>query len=192
MALTVVQYEEITALLREVPALVDELAERSVEFPERVLVWLGRAEKALENNRLSACSQVAACRAALIATCRGLRSPSTAMTGRVTPRKMRDAEACAALERSNDVLHSAIAERETVFREAERCAQQVVVLLSAKGLLPDAGGVTHQEWLRSLQRTAAADPELMALAAHLVSLVGASDVLVFLDRAVAKVLFGGG
>lgn len=188
MALTVAQFEEIAALLREVPALVDGLESRRPGFAEQVLRWLRRAESSLENNRIAAASHLSACRAMLIEAGRGVHHRSVVLVGRPTPRKLREASAGAALERANEVLHGVISPREATFRDAERIARQLAVVAEAKGFVRacrDAGG--HQDFLRALQQRIASDADLASAHAHLLAIVGRNDLLVFLDRALGPV-----
>lgn len=187
MALSVAQYEEIASILHEVPRLVDDLEARRADFPGRVLAWLKRAERALEDNRLPACSRVAAWRAALLQAGRGVQHPDVRMLGRPTVRKLLEATACMALEHGNDLLHTAVGDREGIFQEAERIAQQLLAVIAAKGLLDGRSASSHQERLLDLQQRVASDRDLAAVYAHLVSLVGSTDVLVFFDRALPKV-----
>src|SRR4051794_10071049 len=111
MGLNVVQYEDIVALLREVPPLVDELEARQSGFAGEVLAWLKRAEVTLEANRLPLVSQISSFRAQLIEAGRGVQFGELTFVGRPTARKLRDAAASLVLQRGNDLLHAAIAER---------------------------------------------------------------------------------
>ena len=188
MALNVIQYEEIGALLHQIPRLVDKLEARQSGFVEGVLAWLRQTEVTLENNRLAAVSQVAACRATLIEAARGVHSKDVVFVGRATPRKVREATASMVLQRGNDLLHSVIAERQAVFQEAERISRQVMAVAAAKGLLRDCAGTgQRQQFLECVQQKVAADQDLASVYAHLVALVGKADVLIFLDRAITKV-----
>lgn len=188
MALNVLQYEEIVSLLREVPGLVDGLETRSSRYPDDVLGWLRRAEVVLEHNRLPAVSQVAACRATLISATRGVRAPDVVIVGRPTVRKVREATASMVLLRCNDLLQGTIAERQATFGEAERIARQVLTVAEAKGIVETCrDGRPHGAFLACLQQQIAVDPDLANANAHLVSLLGRSDVLIFLDRAVPTV-----
>lgn len=187
MAITVAQFEEISALLRQVPRLVDRLEARQSSFVDGVLAWLRQVETTLENNRLTVVSQVAAYRATLIEAVRGVHNKDIVFVGRATPRKVQEATASMVLQRSNDVLHDVIAERQAVFQEAERVARQVMAMAEARGLIRGCGGGTHQQFLVCIQRAVAADHDLASAYAHMVALVGKNDVLVFMDRALAKV-----
>jgi hypothetical protein len=187
VVLNVVQYEEINALLQQVPRLVDRLQDRHSDYPSEVLSWLRRAETAMENNHLPASSQLAACRAVLLGADRGVRHPEIELTGRPTVRKVRDAAASWVLERSSALLHSVIAERQAVFQEAERIAQQVVAVADAKGLLAPCAGLAHQQFLEGVQRQVAQDPDLASAHTHLVALVGRTDELIFFDRALGRI-----
>lgn len=187
MALNVAQYEEISALLQQVPRLVDRLESRQSGFAEGVLAWLKQAETALQSNRLPVVSQVASCRAMLIAAARGVQAKEVVFVGRPTPRKVQDATAGMALERGNELLHGVIAERQGVFQDAERIAGQVIAVAAARGLVGECGGgQSHHQFLQCVQQKVAADPDLASACAHLVALVGKTDILVFLDRALAK------
>lgn len=184
MALNVVQYEEIVALLRRVPALTDQLEARSAAFPDDVLTWLKQAESTLENNRVPAVSRISAFRAMLIEAGRGVRHQEVAIVGRPTTRKVQEGTASMALQRSNDVLHDVIAARATVFEEAERLSRQILAVADAKGLVRECDdGRPHEAYLTCLRDSVAADADLAGVYVHLVSLVGATDVLIFFDRA---------
>src|SRR6476659_4620467 len=106
MALNVVQYEDIVARLREVPALVDMLEERRTGFPDAVLDWLKRVESSLENNHMPVVSQVASCRAMLIESARGVYTEEISFTGRPTARKIQDGVGSLVLQRSSDLMHA--------------------------------------------------------------------------------------
>jgi hypothetical protein len=106
------------------------------------------------------------------------------ISGRPTARKVQEATASLVLRRSSDLLHAVIAERQAVFQEAERISRQVLAIAQAKGMvqaLEEPG--PRQEIPADLQRRVAADPDLASVHAHLISLVGATDVLIFYDRA---------
>ena len=184
MALNVVQYEEIVALLRQVPSLTDRLEARSAGFADEVLAWLKQAEATLENNRVPAVSRVSALRAMLIEAGRGVRHEQVAFVGRPTTRKVQEGTASMALQRTNEVLHDVIAERQAVFEEAERISRQILAVADAKGLVQACDdGRPHEAFLACLRDSVASDPDLAGVHVHLVSLVGATDVLIFLDRA---------
>ncbi|WP_460626041.1 hypothetical protein [Intrasporangium mesophilum] len=196
MALNLMQYEEIVSLLQRVSGLVDKLEARDSEFADGVQHWLKDCEVALENNRIPAVSQIATGRAVLIQATRGVRLEELDISGRPSPRKVRDATAALVLQRGTDVLNTVIVERQAVFQEAERIARQVLAIAQAKGMIPDptervadreAGHETEQEAgpgrLTRLQRTIRADADLAGVYTHLLALVGTTDVLVFFDRA---------
>jgi hypothetical protein len=187
VALTLLQYEHLVRLLGDVPALVDALEDRRPGFTTDVVDWLRQVEEALADDRLPAVSQVAACRAQLIEARRGVLPAGVVVMGRPTARKVQEAAAARVLERSSDILHGVIADREGVFAEAERVSAQLVVVGGAKGLVAAChDGNSHPEMLRCLQRSLAADGDLAGGYAHLLSLVGSTDVIIVLDRALAR------
>jgi hypothetical protein len=188
MALGVAQIEELSSLLHEVPGLVDGLESRNAAYAGEVLAWLRRMEKSLENHRLAAVSQVSACRAMLVQADRGVHDRDVTFVGRPTPRKVQEASASLALRRANEIVHGLIAGRQSVFEDAERIAGQVVVVAAAKGYVREcAAGRSGQQFLQCLNDRVAADADLVSAHAHLLAMVGKTDVLVFLDRALARV-----
>jgi hypothetical protein len=186
MALTVLQTEQIAGLLREVPGFVDGLQARRPGLAGDVVEWLRRAESALENNRLPAVSHLATLRAQLIEAERGVQTTEVTFAGRPTTRKIREATVGVVLERSSDVLHGVIGSRQTVFDEAERITAQLVVVAGAKGLVAKCAEGSQGEALSCLQQSMAGDPDLASGYAHLLSLVGTTDIVIFLDRALAR------
>jgi hypothetical protein len=185
LALNIVQVEEINALLQEVPRLVDRLENRSSDFWDGVHTWLKHAENILENNRLPTVSQVAAYRAMLLQATRGAQSGDITIAGKPTPRKIRDATATLVLQRCNQLLHDLIAERQTVFQEADRLARQLIAVAEVNGMIQRCkNNSPHQAFLQCVQKSIEADPNLLGVYTHLVALVGKVDVLIFLDRAI--------
>lgn len=185
MALNVAQVEEIAGLLREVPRLVDEMQARRAEFVADVLAWLKRAETALESNRLPAVSQVSSCRAALLQATRGAHTKDLAFTGRATLRKVAQATASVSIERASQLLNGAISERQAVFQEAERLTRRVIAVAEAKGIVRTcASSGDRHAFLQCVRQKVADDADLASVYVHLIGLVGKSDVVVFLDRAI--------
>jgi hypothetical protein len=187
VALTVAQYEEILAVLRRVSPLVDVLESRNAGFYDEVLDWLRLAEKILTDVRLPAASEVAACRGRLIEAGRGAQPAELSFVGRATLRKVREATATDVLRRGNEVLQGVIAERQLVFQEAERIARQLLAVAELKGLLPTGDAQAQQRFVYELRDRVTEDPGLATAHAHLVGLVGATDTLIFLDRALPSV-----
>jgi hypothetical protein len=184
VALGVTQVEQVADLLLEVRSLVDALESRKSGYVEGVLSWLRRVEAALESNRLAAVSQVAACRAMLVQAARGFVDKDVAVAGRPTTRKVEEATASLALRRVNELLHALIADRQSTFQDAERIAQQVMVVAMAKGYVRECRGLG--QFLQCMDQRIATDPDLVSARAHLLAMVGKTDVLVFLDRALAR------
>lgn len=134
-----------------------------------------------------AVSRISSYRAVLVAAARGVSSQDVTYVGRPTTRKIREGAASIALQRSNEVLHDVVAERRAVFEEAERISRQILAVAEAKGLIrPCEDGRPHDAFLGCLRQHVAADTDLGSIYVHLVSLVGATDVLVFFDRARAS------
>jgi hypothetical protein len=183
MALNVVQVEAFQQLLLEVPRLVDRIERRSSGLAGHVLDWLKRVEAALENNKIASVSRIAALRAQLLQAGRGVQGADVQVTGRPTRRKIEDATAAMALQRGNQLLHDVIAERESVFGEAERLMRQLVAVAEAKGIVRACREHVPAAPLPCIQQAMAADADLAGGYVRLVSLVGKYDAAIFLDRA---------
>lgn len=188
MALHLVQVEEIQALLRLVPSLVDQLEQRRSEFVDNVHGWLKQVEQVLEQNRLPLVSQIASHRAMLIQATRGLHGKEVVFTGKPTQRKILDATASLVLQRCNHLLHDLIAERLASHQEAERLARQILVVAKAKGILQSCTQAAGQQaFLQCLQDQVSADRDLINLYNHFVAMVGKYDALIFFDRMLSDV-----
>jgi len=164
---------------------VDQLENRRSDFWDGVHTWLKHAENILENNHLPAVSQVAAYRAMLLQASRGAQSGDIRFAGKPTLRKIRDATATMVLQRCNQLLHDVIAERQTVFQEADRLARQLIAVAEANGIIQKCkNNSPHQAFLQCVQNSIGTDPNLVGVYTHLIALVGKVDVLIFLDRAI--------
>ena len=76
-----------------------------------------------------------------------------------------------------------------VRRDSNRRAAgaQLIVVAGAKGMVEACeDGNAHPVMLRCLQQNLASDADLASGYAHLLSLVGATDVIIVLDRALAR------
>lgn len=187
MALTLLQYEEVVGLLGRTVPLVDLLESRGSGYSDEVLRWLKDVETSLVGCRVPAVSRVAACRAALLGAARGVHVPEVVIAGRPTQRKVRDATASLVLRQCVDLLQDVIAERRATFEEAERIAGQVVAVVQLRGWLGGTFSQGRQRGLEALLARMASDADLANAHARLLAIVGRSDVLILLDRALAKV-----
>jgi hypothetical protein len=122
-------------------------------------------------------------------SCAGPGLAALPWAGRLPRRiKIKEAPAALLLGRGSDVLQALITAQQPVFQEAERIARQALAVAKLKGLaLTPGGGVPQQQFLHELQDRLAADPDLATVNAHIAGLVGTTDALVFLDRALVSV-----
>jgi hypothetical protein len=183
----VAQYEELLRVLGEVSILVDKLEERRTDFSDDVLAWLKHAEQVLANNRLPDAAQIAAYRARLIEAGRGVQQRDLRIVGRQSLRRIKEATGALVLESGNNILQAVIADRKPVFQEAERISRQMLAMAQLKGVVTGpTDGDSQQQFLQKLRDQLAADPDFASIHAHVVGLVGSSDTLVVLDRALAS------
>jgi len=177
--------EEIHALLLRVPSLVDGLARHDPDFPNAVKDWLAQVEQVLLRNRLSIAAEIATLRGTVIAAERGVMPPVTALSGRTTPRKIREAAATEALRKAGALVADSIRGSEAQFAEAERLVRQLVVVAERKGLLAATPGTPTQQ-LVTLWNAIRNDAELGAIATHVAGLAGPESALILLDRALSS------
>jgi hypothetical protein len=191
--LPVVNLEEFHRLLLALPGIVDALETRASDGPVAVRAWLVEAEGVLERNRMPAAGNVAALRARLDSARRGVVPDGVVMSGTVARRKVVQAVAAEVIGEAADLLASRIVADEERLDEADRLARQLTVAAHVKGMVnghPSAGD--HAGVVSAIWGAVVADPELGGGAVHLLSLVGPSDALIVMDRALTRDAWNGG
>lgn len=190
--LRVVNLEEFHRLLLELPAIVDALDARRSDGPATVRTWLVEAEGALERNRLPTAGNVAALRARLDSAGRGAVPVGVVVSGNVTRRKVVHAVAAGVIGEAADLLASVIGADEERLDEADRLARQLTVAAQVKGMVNGRPSqADHAAAVSSIWSAVVADPELGGGAVHLLSLVGPSDALIVMDRALTRDAWNG-
>ena len=107
--------------------------------------------------------------------------------GRVTRSKVLTAVQTQAIQRAAEIAATLIGENRPRVADAERVAQLIVATARSRALvLAPPPGVSRTQYLRGLRAGVAAVPELESAAIHLEGLVGATDALIFLDRALSR------
>ncbi len=190
--LRVVNLEEFHRLMMELPDIVDALDARRSDGPVAVRAWLVEAEGVLERNRMPAAGNVAALRARLDSAGRGAVPEGVVMSGNVTRRKVVQAVAADVIGGAAGLLATQIGADEQRFDEADRLARQLTVAAQVKGMVnghPTTGD--HAGAVSSIWSAIVADPELGGGAVHLLSLVGPSDALIVMDRALTRDAWNG-
>lgn len=190
--LRVVNLEEFHRLLLEVPAIVDALDSRASDGPVAVRAWLVEAEGVLERNRLPLAGNVAVLRARLDSAGRGAVPEGVVVSGNATRRKVVHAVAADVIGVAADLLATQIGADEERLEEADRLARQLTVAAQLKGLVngrPPAED--HTAAVSAIWSSVVADPELSGGAVHLLSLVGPSDAVIVMDRALSRDAWNG-
>jgi len=178
--------EEIEALLLRVPGIVQQFEVRDPEFILSLKTWLSEAATTLADNRMPISAEVAGYRGALISAERGFWDGAEPR-GRSNARKLREARAAGLLKQASGAVQSAIAARRGQVDEAERIMRQIVAVSYHIGLLqPDPGG-NRSTYLRSTWQAISKQAEIASLVVHVVALIGNTDVLIELDRAIAQI-----
>ena len=182
--LRVLNIEEIEGLLILVPELAREQETSSDTFPKSVASWLTRLETVLAANRLYQAGTVAALRSAAAAATIGSIPEGMQVRGTPTRRKLDVMVASHVLQRACKIASDVLTDNRPRLADAEKVAHQIVAAARSRNLLvPKVSGFDNTQYLRQLVRGFVAQPDLENAMSHLESLVGPSDKLVFLDRA---------
>ena len=127
-------------------------------------------------------------RGVLIAAERGAIPPGVAVSGRQTPRKIKMATAAEVIRKSEELVSEAVRADAARIGEAERLVAQMVSVARRKQLVPEGlNGPEHTAMLRWLWQAMAADPDTGSAAVHVAGMVGPTDALILLDRALPTV-----
>lgn len=182
--LRIVQLEELETLLLELPAIVQQQAQRSPDFSMRVRDWLTALEGVLAANRLHQAGVIATLRSELIATEQGQLPAELKFRGRPTRSRVLNSVASQCLQRAADVVTLLITENRSRVTESERVSRQVVAAGLSRGLI-DARPreLDNTQYLRHLRQALAASGDLEPALVHVEGLVGPHDLFVLLDRA---------
>lgn len=178
--------EEIESLLLKVPLLIKQFDERDPGFFHLVKSWLADVEDMLSKNRLPQTSEISVCRSTLISIERGF-SDGIEIQSRMNARKLRDAQASHVLKRATDVLMETIRFRRGQVDEAIRVMMQIVAVADHLGLIASDSGQNHTTYLQSTLLTISNQSELTSLVVHITGLLGKTDTLVVLDRAITSI-----
>ena len=170
--------DRIDALRLGVPPIVDLYDNGDPRFEEDVKRWIHDAEGILTMGRLPAVASLAALRGTLIAAEDGTVPAGITFSGRATPRKIRDAIAADVLRRADELMVNATSNAAAQFAEADRLIRQLLPVAIKKGLI---GSSATASW-SSIET----DPDLGAIATHVIGLVGRADALVLLGRALQQ------
>jgi hypothetical protein len=183
--LRLTQLEEIEGLLLDMGRLVGMQEERQPDFPERTVGWLRQLEAAFEADRLVESALIAGLRSAIDSANTGIVPPELTVRGQPTRTKLARLMSGQALQRAAEIGASVVASNRPRFAEAELVAQRLAAGLRSLDLLvPEDLVATHTEWLRAIRVVIASRPDLEPAMVHLEGLVGPSDSLIVLDRAI--------
>lgn len=190
--LRIVNLDEFHRLLLRVPALVDDLENRTADAPGAVRRWLVDVEGSLANNRMALAGNIAGLRARLDSASKGAVPQGVVVIGSLSRRKVRYAVAAEVLQEAADTLATKIAEDDARIDEAERLARQLIVAANLKGMIngppPSAD---HADAIQAIWKAILSEPEIGAGAVHLLSLVGSNDAAIVLDRTIARDIWSG-
>jgi len=177
--------EEIESLLLNVPTLVKRFEDRDPDFLSAVISWLAAAEDTLSKNRMPQTSEIAVCRSELISANRGFSEGAPLQT-RMGARQLREARASQLLKRATEVLTETIHHRRGQIDEASRLMMQMVAVADHLGLIPADSGQNHTAYLQTILQAMVNRTELTSLVVHVTGILGKADILIVLDRSIAR------
>ena len=123
-------------------------------------------------------------RSSLLSAEQGQLPSGVTFRGRPTSSRVINAVAVQSLRHAADLASGLIAEHRPRLAEGERVAQQIIAAARSRGLIIDrACSESNTQYLKALRASLAAAGDLEAAAVHLEGLVGPSDALILLDRA---------
>lgn len=188
LMLRLLNIEELESMLTQIPGLIRLFEKKESIFFNSVKIWLEQLEKALENNRLQACSDIALLKGTLISVERGLLPQGIEFSNHKTHRKVLDAFAVETLKKANDQITLLIKGSLGQITEAERYIRQVVPLAERKGLIhpPQESAKDYTTYLQETWQRLLADQELGNVCLHIKGLVSSQDILILLDRTLAN------
>lgn len=182
--LRLTQLEEIEGLLLGAGRLVHMQEQRDVDFVAATVGWLQQLEAALESNRLVEAALIAGLRSGVASAAAGNFPPGITTRGQPTRTKVAGLVAGQALQRATEIGAGVVAVNRPRFAEAELVAQRMsAALRSLNLLLPERLTANRTEWLRAVRAIVAGRADLEPAMVHLEGLVGSTDSLIVLDRA---------
>jgi hypothetical protein len=181
--------EEVENLLLQLPDLVQSQERRDASFPFKAEGWLGELENVLAANRLYQAGTIATLRSALVAAARGQVPTGLTFRGRASRSQVLHAVASESLRHASEVASALIGENRPRLAEAERVAHQIIAAALSHGVVSNrAGGVSNEQYIRSLRHELVTHGGLESAIVHLEGLAGPHDTLILLDRALAPYL----
>jgi hypothetical protein len=176
--------EEINDSLLHLPRLIDEFEQRDAAIVEKTKKWLVKLETILMNNRMALAGTIAALRGTLLASERGLIPEGITITGKSTPRKIREVTATQVIRKASEAISIAMIDDTARISEANRLGLQVVTLARSKGILSSLGvadGLNITEVWGILLRDSDVAPGMV----RLLALVGQNDAMIIIDRSIS-------
>ena len=184
-------YNELAALLLEVPELVKSYEGSSPHFPRAVLEWATRVEATMKRKALPEVSKVSALKAHIISAERGLLSgDNPALIQRIQPsrRKYVEATAAQAVAGIQLALHGILAPYEARYVEAAQTVRKMVIDSSQAGILNGhfKKGLPEEEGMPVLFQSMMACEPLKPYGTHVLELVSYGDALRLLRDSIAE------
>jgi hypothetical protein len=185
------QIEELSALLLEVPNLIELQDDRSGEFVGAVTNWLRRVEKCLVSNRIHNAGMVATVRSDLMTVVGGRVPNDLDFRSHPSPTKVLVAASSKGLREAVAVVTAVLDTEMERLRGAEALAVQLIAVAWARDLLDPRALETDRsadEMFSDTRRILLADPETAKGIHQLDALVGPHDSFVLLDRVMSMTL----
>ncbi len=172
--------EEIMALQLRVTQLVAAYERLDTDFPQQVKEWLSSMEQMLSATRIPFATELVVLRGTIVSAERGAIPPELIVRGTPSSRKVCGMVAFNALRKGEEIVRNAVRPMAIQAGEGEDILRQLVSLARQSGVLPDEPLAADEAW-----RRISSTPELRNAAAVAMSTLGATNVLVLLQRRLA-------
>lgn len=187
--LRITQLEEISNLLLALPELVERQQRPAAEFAAAVNSWLLALEGVFIALRMHQAGTVAVLRSVCLSADYGQIPQGLTFREPPTRSRLTQAVAAHALQQGSELASAVVASNQPRTSEAQRVAQQVAATAFSRNILaPQPEGNASEHYLRAIRRDLAAMEDLEVAMVHIEGLVGPTDALICLDRALEPYL----
>jgi hypothetical protein len=181
---------ELDNILSETTPLIDLYKNKEISFYEKSIKWLEKLEKLADDNRWAIKAELVSLRGRIITASR--MQPDDSFNWMPKSKNRRRAKEALtaecisiAVNRAMEFVHK---DRE-LQSEASDLLRRILSIAVLKGLIePRPMAAVDSDFITQSWRTAATDPEMAQMCAHVVGLVGAYNAYILFDKSFGDIL----
>jgi hypothetical protein len=175
--------DHLTALLQQVPSLVDLYGQKDPSFVPAVKDWCQLTERVLQSQRLPVVSKIAAFRGVILATERGSPPQGFSLSSRQTKRRLVEAVCLHFLHDAQAAILGVMSPHLERFSQAEQIVRNSLTVASRKGILNNSFQPPFTEhMLKALWKELISDESIGGGISQVLAMVGFRDGLNLLRR----------